>query len=728
MDNPLSSRVLGLLIALLLVVQPCLGAGSANSGPASFANAEQAGAAMLKVADEAATAIEIHARNRQRRKRLTAVLGGTVAAGLVIATPYIAAGATSMDAIPYVVGSGLGSFALAFGAGTAALGLVVTETTSQVRAAVENAGQRRGRWLAETMTFAPAAALDSARGTTNACDRGKQLGAVMAVATGRAPQMVEPAATAMVAALRESASLDDNLRTVTLALRAAETLGPEHPAVMVCLDYLGEVLPKSLGRDASAAAKEAALAYVYLRPTEASPLLFRFPGQLDQAELLASAADGASSRGDRAHADALLGRALDKAEGIKDVSDRAKAEARIASYPIAAERRTSLVSHAVALAQTAPPRERAQLVRALALAMAPADMELALSLLSPDGSSPLSVELARHLVEVALHSRPSVGDITLVGRMPRSTDAAPDLNRLALLLAVDANPDVRAAGARAAQLVLCVAPEIRNTEQHRRLVIDALSALALASPELAAQSVPERERRADPPLFAQAELRVGRMLAGQAVADPQSRGGQVGTAMALIRDGVSLVTQSDRIRDSGGCLAEAEAAITAGYGASPAEAIAIAEAVPEGMLRERLLMECAVAQGLHGVPGAKDALTHALARVQGVRDREARETMRARGIVGLSLVDRQLAREQLTGISDERQQVWALALMAGLEQDRSEGEWPATLAAATAAAAKVRDAEARADAITWVIDAASIEPAAFHRACEQIGLPRPQPR
>jgi hypothetical protein len=67
-------------------------------------------------------------------------------------------------------------------------------------------------------------------------------------------------------------------------------------------------------------------------------------------------------------------------------------------------------------------------------------------------------------------------------------------------------------------------------------------------------------------------------------------------------------------------------------------------------------------------------------------------------------------------------------LLDDVEADRSGGEWLEMLAAATAAAARIRDAEARADAITWVVEAAGTEPVAFRRACEQTGLPRPQPR
>jgi hypothetical protein len=501
-------------------------------------------------------------------------------------------------------------------------------------------------------------------------------------------------------------------------------LGPEHPGVSACLEYLREVLPKSLGRDPSAEAQDAAEAYVRLRPTEAWPLLSRVPELADQCELLASAADGAFGRGDQAQAAALLDRALEKAAAIKDVSTRVRAEARIVSYPVAAERRASLVSSAVALAQTTPRRHRTELVREVVLTVAPADMELALSVVAPDESPTLSVELARELVAVALRSRPSAGDVALVGRMPRSADIAADLNRLALLLGADSDPEIRAAGARAALLVLQVAPGVKNTEQHRRVLLDALSALALADPELAGRSVPEGERQDDPPLFAQAELRVGRLLASQASMYSELMPERVGTAMALIREGVSLGAQSDRVREAAGYMVEAAAAIAAGYSASPDEAMAIVQGTPEGVLRDSLLIECGVAQALHGAPNAQEALSGALVRAQGVRDRDAREAMRTRGIVGLSLVNRQQACDQLAGIPDERDRAWGLALMAALEEDRSGRECLDLLAAATAAAARIREAEARADAIMWVIKAAASDAVAFRRACEQTGLPR----
>jgi len=66
--------------------------------------------------------------------------------------------------------------------------------------------------------------------------------------------------------------------------------------------------------------------------------------------------------------------------------------------------------------------------------------------------------------------------------------------------------------------------------------------------------------------------------------------------------------------------------------------------------------------------------------------------------------------------------------MAALEEDHSGSEWLDTLAAATGAAKRIRDAEARADAMMWVIEAAASDPVAFRRACEQTGLPRQQPR
>jgi len=724
MRRHVSGRLLGLVVILAIAVQPGLGVGLAQRPPREFADLEEAGAAMLATGNEAATAIEIHARNVQRRKRLGAVFAGVATAGALAVGAAAAVGSAQI----YSVGYGIGGVALGVAAGTAVLGLVVSEHRSQVSAAVENAGQRRGRYLAQTMKFAPVAAFESARAAADPSERAKQLGAVAAVATVDAPEMVEPAATAMVAALRESKPSDGNLRTVTLVLRAAEALGPEHPGVSACLDYLKNALPKSLGRDASAEAQEAAEAYVRLRPAEASPLLSRVPELADQCELLASAADGAFGMGNQAQAAALLDRALEKAAAIRGISARVRAGARIASYPVAAERRASLLADAIALAQTTPRRHRAELMREVAVTTARVDMDLALSVATSDESPTLSVQLARELVAVALRSGPSRGCIALVERMPRSADIAPDLNRLALLLASDSDPEVRAAGARAALVVLEVASGVKNTEEHRRVVMDALSALALADPELAGRSVPEGERRADPPLFAQAELRVGRLLASQASMYSEPMPEQVATAMALIREGVLLEAQSDRVRESAGYTAEAAAAIAAGYSAAPAEAMAVVEGTPEGMLRDSLLIECGVAQALHGAPNAQEALSGALVQAQGIRDRDAREEMRTRGIVGLSLLDRQLACDQLAGIPDERDRAWGLALMAALEQDRSGRECLDLLAAATGAAKRIRDAEARADAMMWVIEAAASDPVAFRSACEQTGLPRQQPQ
>jgi hypothetical protein len=728
MRPQVSGRLLGLLMILIIAVQPCLGVAFAQRAPRQFADAEEAGAAMLAAGNEAATAIEIHARNVQRRKRLTAVLGGVVTAGAVLGGAAVVTGGGGVFTTAYGAGSSIVGVALVIGASATGIMLIEAELNSNVSAAVENAGHRRGWYLAKTVRFAPGAALESAQPVEDPSERAKQLGAVMAVATVDAPQMVEPAATAMVAALRESKSAEENLHTVTLVLRAGEQLGPDHPGVSACLDYLRGVLPKSLGRDASAEAEEAAEAYVRLRPAEASPLLSRVPELADQCELLASAADGAFRMGNQAQAAALLDRAVEKAAAIRGISARVRAEARIASYPVAAERRASLVSSAVALAQTTPRRLRTELVREVVQTVAPADMELALSVVAPDESPTLSVELARELVAVALRSRPSRGGIALVERMPRSADITADLNRLALLLAADSDPAIRAAGARAAVVALEVAPGVKNTEEHRRAVLEALSALALADPELAGRSVPERERRADPPLFAQAELRVGRILASQASVGPEPQAGQAATAMALIREGVSLGAESGRVRECPGYMAEAAAAIAAGYSVASAEAVAVVEGTSEGMLRDSLLIECGVAQALHGAPNAQGALTRSLARAQGIRDRDARETIRTRGIVGLSLLDRQVARDQLAGIPDERDRAWGLALMAALEEDRSGRECLDLLAAATAAAARIGDAEARADAIMWVIEAAASDPVAFRRACEQTGLPRQQPR
>jgi hypothetical protein len=100
--------------------------------------------------------------------------------------------------------------------------------------------------------------------------------------------------------------------------------------------------------------------------------------------------------------------------------------------------------------------------------------------------------------------------------------------------------------------------------------------------------------------------------------------------------------------------------------------------------------------------------------------------MRTRGIVGLSLLDRQLACDQLAGIPDERDRAWGLALMAALEEDRSGSGWLDMLASATESAKRIREAEARADAIMWVIDAAASDADAFRTACKQSGLPRQQ--
>jgi len=708
-----------LLLALLLVTQVCWASQAPTLLPPTFSDREQAGGALLVVGSKALDRLEESQRSRRRGKRVKALVGGLAFTALTLGLGAIAAFGPDAG-VPLYGGPILVGGYAAVGLGALAAGGGAIGAESAYRAAIRNAGEYRGWYVARGVQVAPREALWFADTTRDVALRSKVLGAVLAGAAMYAPEMAEPAARSMVEALRQGRSRDDSLLTAGTALQAATGLGVDHPAVAACTDYIKATLSDEGLRRYPPGARKAANALAYFRPGEAPRLAARMANPRNRCELLLSAANGALRWGDAATSGTLLAQARTEAAATKDATARVDALTSLAASDAAGSQREGLAVEAVTAAR-ATGRDATKLVRRIAVELAPVDLRLALSVRTADDRPIRDIGFARALTAAALQSPPSEAHIALLQDLPRQSELVIEYSRLASRLGGSLEPSLRAAGLRAATTALEAAARVRDHTVRMSVTVQSLSVIGAIDPELAERSLPGP---GDVELLAQARLRLARVIAQKAAQeqDGATRRTLTATARKLLRSGVEGVPKP-RAGGLDAVLAEVGPATLAVAALDPDAALTLAERAPHSFARVEALIGCGLAGATAGSSSAGAALDKAVAESLRMPDREVAEAMAARGLAALSLVQPERAGREIERLSIPwaRAEAWTMA--AGLASDpvsdRSLDLWRRAAEAANAC----RDPEHGAKMIGWALDVAALPAGAFAENVNQSGLP-----
>jgi hypothetical protein len=630
--------MLCLMLVILFAAQACwAGQALAAQSPPASDNRERAGGALLIAGAKALDSLEESHRSRARSKRVRALVGGVIFAG-VTAGLALAGGAAAMAGTS-VSAEGLQAVLtgyLAVGAGAAALGGNAAAAEQSYHAAIQNAGEYRGWYVARAVPIAPQEALWFASSTKDVAIQSKVLGAVLAAAAMYAPEIAEPAATSMVAALRQGKARDDGMLTAGTALQACGPLGAEHPAVTTCVEYIKATLSDEGLRKYPKGASKAANALAYFRPAEASRLSAKLGNPKDRCEVLISAANGALFWGDAAASEKLLHQARAEANSVRDVSARIDALASLAVSEAAGARREALTVDAVAAAR-ATGRDATRLVRRVAVRLAPVDLSLALSIRTPDDRPIRDVKFARELTAAALQSPASEAHVALLRDLPRSADLASEFTALASTLSQSQEPSVRAAGVRAATTALEVAPQVRDSRARGSVTVLSLAVIGASDPELAQRSLPNTR---DSGLLAQSQLRLARVIAQKAAAEPDEAAKRtlMASARKLLRSGLAAVPLPREGDLPQPALTEVGPATFAAATVDPEDALTAAERAPHSFARLEALIGCGLAGHLAGSASVESILTKAVAEAQRLPDGESAEVMAARALALQALV------------------------------------------------------------------------------------------
>ena len=720
MKKSLRLRIFCIILLMVFTFQ-CIWAVAApqTPQPAAFTDLQQAGGTLLRAGLEAADSWEGHERTRRRHQVLRSVLG--VAAFMFIPLgPVATQGQAAMTVFSHAVITLLPS--------VGGMKMIHQETYL----AIENAGGLRGWYITKTVAIAPQETLETVKAVKDPSRRSRMLGAVLASSALVAPQLAEPTSSELVAALQQSTSEGDNLKTAALVLRACEDLGVDHPAVTNCLTYLKQVLSTDTLRGASEEALLAANAYAYFRPAEASRLAAVCEKPQDRCGLLISAADGALRWGDPTTATSLVDRALNEVNAIANLNERISGMASIAACRAAADKREELIKRALAAAQTAgSQQERMTLTRAISLKLAQVDLDAALSVLNPADQPIPEVRFARDLAEAALSAPPCAAHLTLVRILPRKRELTVAFQQLASVLAQSEDPTVRTAAAEAAQASLEVGPErgsndsIEQTMRSEAISLTALTILASLNPDAAVSGLPDRMKKKYPTLFASSQLRLAGVFAKKALSASEEPIKQLLTTASLeqLRGGFASAPEWIKRKSYYFYLPEVGPAIAAVYRVAPEETLAIATQAPAGAVKAEALLQCSLAQTLAEQPGGRDTLDLALAEAGKIRG-ETKDVMVSRIAAVMSLINQRQSSQLLDRV---KATVWAraaaLAMIAGFQRENPDSTWLDALANASNAASAEGFAEERVKAVNWVLNVAITQPGEFIESVRCNGLP-----
>jgi hypothetical protein len=354
--------------------------------------------------------------------------------------------------------------------------------------------------------------------------------------------------------------------------------------------------------------------------------------------------------------------------------------------------------------------------------LAPVDLSLALSIRTPDDRPIRDVKFARELTAAALQSPASEAHVALLRDLPRSADLASEFTALASTLSQSQEPSVRAAGVRAATTALEVAPQVRDSRARGSVTVLSLAVIGASDPELAQRSLPNTR---DSGLLAQSQLRLARVIAQKAAAEPDEAAKRtlMASARKLLRSGLAAVPLPREGDLPQPALTEVGPATFAAATVDPEDALTAAERAPHSFARLEALIGCGLAGHLAGSASVESILTKAVAEAQRLPDGESAEVMAARALALQALVQPSQAEGQIRKLTIPWARAGAWMTVAGLSKDPANAESLAAWNKATEDASACRDPEHRAKMIGWALDTASAPAGAFADRVRQSGLP-----